>query len=257
MIKERKEVVMKNRLMNVCMLAILLVGILYVHPKDVHAAMADEAENYELQTTFIGHIDGYEGRYYSFTINEKSYVSIHTSCSILSGTNKLTFQIYSGGSGAVVLRRNDIIESYNEATGTYVGGNGRILPSGSYYLFVYSGDDDWNWYTNANFSFEIQAEPLITLSKGKISSLSSPSKKKVKIACEADPKALGYRIQYSKDVRFKTGVKTVYTESNTKTISGLTAGSVYYVKVCPYSVYDDGSYVYGQNSTVKKIKIKK
>lgn len=37
----------------------------------------------------------------------------------------------------------------------------------------------------------------------------------------------------------------------------LAKGKRYYVKVCPYTVYNDGTYVFGQNSYVKQVFIKK
>ena len=64
-------------------------------------------------------------------------------------------------------------------------------------------------------------------------------------------------IQYSTNYKFKKGVKTVYSPTTTYTIKKLAKGKRYYVKVCPYTVYNDGTYVFGQNSYVKQVFIKK
>lgn len=77
------------------------------------------------------------------------------------------------------------------------------------------------------------------------------------VKCASAKNAIGYRIQYSTDYKFKKGVKTVYSAGTTRTIKGLKKGKQYYVKVCPYTVYDDGTKVYGQNSYVKTVVVKK
>ena len=64
-------------------------------------------------------------------------------------------------------------------------------------------------------------------------------------------------IQYSTNYKFKKGVKTVYSPTTTYTIKKLAKGKRYYVKVCPYTVYDDGTRVFGQNSYVKTVVVKK
>ena len=66
-----------------------------------------------------------------------------------------------------------------------------------------------------------------------------------------------YRIQYSTDYRFRKGVKTIYSPTRTKTLTKLAKGKRYYVKVCPFTVYDDGEYVFGMNSYVKAIYVRK
>lgn len=40
-------------------------------------------------------------------------------------------------------------------------------------------------------------------------------------------------------------------------INMLKKGIRYYVKVCPYTIYDDGTKVFGQNSLAKTVVVKK
>lgn len=77
------------------------------------------------------------------------------------------------------------------------------------------------------------------------------------VKCKSTTNAIGYRIQYSQDYKFKKGVKTAYSPTTTYTIKKLAKGKRYYVKVCPYTVYDDGTYVFGRNSYVKQVFVKK
>ena len=231
----------------------LICTLCVAYKSPVYASMADDAENYYLQTTFEGHMEGYEGRYYKFTINNRSYVSLQTTCKV-DGSNKLTFQIYSE-EGKVVLKRKDVIEKYNVTTNTYKGNNGRILDAGTYYLYIKTGDDKTTWYAKADFLFRIQSENIITLSRGSISSIKYNKNGTINIKYNSDPNATGYRIQYSTNEKF-ANVKTIYTSDTLQTISGLKKGKIYFFKVCPYAVYDDGKKVYGNNSKVKSIKIK-
>ena len=102
-----------------------------------------------------------------------------------------------------------------------------------------------------------EAEKQIKLPKGTLKSLKSAKKGHMTVKCASAKNAIGYRIQYSTDYKFKKGVKTVYSATTTKTIKGLKKGKRYYVKVCPYTVYDDGTRVFGQNSYVKTVVVKK
>lgn len=214
----------------------------------VDASMVDEAEDYELETEYSGHIDGsvYSpvSRYYKFTINEKSHVTLNTSTS----SNGLLHSIYDSN-GKIVLNESDLTLDTNSVTGLSTGSQSRILPAGTYILMLHGHDTD--------FTFSIQAEKQIKLPKGTCRSLKSKKKAQMTVTCKVAENAIGYRIQYSTDYRFKKNVKTIYSPTTTKTITELKKGQRYYVKVCPYTVYDDGTYVYGQNSYVKAVTVKK
>lgn len=247
---------MKKRFLALFMAIVLSVGgIIVTDVRSVEASMTDEAESYELETEYKGRIDDYPERYFEFYIYEKSYVSLMTTWKVDSVYNyDCKFAIHSS-SGKEVLKSEDVYNNYNNASGMYTGTAGRILPEGTYYLQVGTGSD--GSCTHANFSFVIQAEKQVKLPKGVILSLNSPGKGKMMVSCRECEDAIGYRIQYSTDYKFKKKVKTIYSAEATEIIKGLTKGTRYYVKVCPYTVYNDGTYVYGQNSQVKSIKVKK
>ena len=108
-----------------------------------------------------------------------------------------------------------------------------------------------------DFNFKITAESLITFPRGSFTSLKSNKSGQVTVGCKAVSNAIGYRIQYSTDYRFRKGVKTVYSPTRVKTLTKLTKGKRYYVRVCPYTVYDDGEHAFGANSYVKSVYVKK
>ncbi|MBQ0079174.1 MAG: PQQ-binding-like beta-propeller repeat protein [Eubacterium sp.] len=83
-------------------------------------------------------------------------------------------------------------------------------------------------------------------------------KKKMTVKWTKDTKATGYRIAYTKDSKFKTGIKYVnITKYSTykKVIKSLTKGKYYYVKVREYKTVS-GMKIYGPYSSAKKVKIK-
>lgn len=218
----------------------------------VEASMASEAQKYTLGETYRGAVnedsDSYTD-YYKFTIKQKSHVSLSAASANYKG--EFWFALFNS-QGKSVLSNSNIKWKKNNATGVYKGSGYRTLEKGTYYLGIH--DEYGCEYT---YSFKIRAEKLITLSKGSFSSLKSNKAGQMTVVCKAAKKALGYRIQYSTDYRFRSGVKTVYATSKTKTIKGLKRGKKYYVKVCPFNVYNDGEYVFGTNSGIKAVTIKK
>lgn len=209
------------------------------------ASMASEAQKYTLGETYRG--TTWYDKYYKFTIPEKSHVSLRVT--IEEGYGE--FVLYdSKGNG--ILYNSNFNWKENGATGIYKGSGYRTLKKGTYYLKVAT-----TLYNGKHYTFKIQAEKLITLPKGSFSSLKSNKAGQMTVVCKAAKKAIGYRIQYSTDYRFRSGVKTVYATSKTKTIKGLKKGKKYYVKVCPFNVYDDGEYAFGANSSIKAVTVKK
>lgn len=109
-----------------------------------------------------------------------------------------------------------------------------------------------------NFTGTITKTFKIIPKKVTLSSVSSPKTKQMKVTWKADKTVTGYEILYSTSSAFKTGKKTVTVSKNTtktKTITGLTKGKTYYVKVRAYKTVS-GKKVYGSYSSVKKIKVK-
>lgn len=245
---------MKKKILNLFMvLALCFCSTVVVDGVAAKAAMIPEdakVENYELGEAYNGTLESdtsysfnYEWRYYEFYISEKSHVTLNVEAS----SENIEFNIL--GNEGVVLANKDIKMKRNANTGAGIGSQYRTLDKGVYYLEIGG--------RNTDFSFTIQAEKQIKLPKGVVSFLKSSKAGQITVSCEENEDAIGYRIQYSTDYKFKRGIKTAYSPEPTKTITGLKKGIRYYVKVCPYTVYDDGVSVYGQNSKVKSIKTKK
>lgn len=234
---------MKNKFKN--LLSIMLVCFccsILVQGNMAQAREMEDAESCELGEKYEGNLSWTE-RYYQFEITEKSHVTLKFSKEV-----EATFAEIYDLNGKMVLSAEDLVYKKNELTGWNNASQYRTLSEGNYYLKVNGVKE---------FNFIIQAEPQIKLPKGSITSLKSKKAGQVSIAYKGSSNALGYRIQYSTDMKFKKGVKTIKTSSTKGTIKGLKKGAKYYVKVCPYSVYDDGVVVYGKNSTVKAVKVKK
>ena len=156
-----------------------------------------------------------ESRYYRIQIMEKSHVTLYAAMD-KEPYYSCDMDIYNAA-GKIVLKNNDISYKQNAVTGLYKGqqsrGNKAVI-----------------------YTFRIEAEKQIKLPKGTLKSLKSAKKGHMTVKCASAKNAIGYRIQYSTDYKFKKGVKTVYSATTTKTIKGLKKGKRYYVKVCPYSI---------------------
>lgn len=97
----------------------------------------------------------------------------------------------------------------------------------------------------------------ITVEKAKIDSLKNSGKGKMKVTVEKVNGAKGYEIVYATNKKLNSDVKTITTTSKTKTLSNLTKGKTYYVKVRAYIVDASGNKIYGKYSGVSKVKITK
>lgn len=242
----KKQITGKAATLLVCFCCIFLFKII-----TVNAAMAEGAEDYELGEIYEGNMEySEEARYFKFNIPEKSHVTLYFRYRGKGAGGSIFNSV-----GKEVLRRNDMEFKTNFFTGYSSGELSRTLSAGTYYLEI-QNHGKWKWQ-EYRFSFWIQAEKQINLAKGSFRSLRSEQKGQMEVKCYAAQNAIGYRIQYSTDYRFKKQVKTVYSPTTAKIIPGLKPGKRYYVKVCPYTVYDDGTHVFGQNSYVKAVVIKK
>jgi hypothetical protein len=94
--------------------------------------------------------------------------------------------------------------------------------------------------------------------KATLSSVTSPKTKNVKVTWKKDTQATGYEVVYATNSKFTSGKKTVTVTKNSttsKTISKLTKGKTYYVKVRSYKTIN-GKKIYGAYSAAKKVKCK-
>lgn len=250
---------MNNKWKNGLLGILLCICCMFIFKSiTVKATISDLAEDYELGTECTGYVKGtyggdseeYGARYFKFSINEKSHVTLYCWYKDMGygGT------IYNS-QGKTVLKVQDLKFKTNQATGWSNANQSKDLSAGIYYLKI---DDNGDWGIQSfDFKFIIQAEKQIKLSKGTIASLKSKKKGEMTVKCKSTTNAIGYRIQYSQDYKFKKGVKTAYSPTTTYTIKKLAKGKRYYVKVSPYTVYNDGTYVFGQNSCVKQVLVKK
>jgi len=92
----------------------------------------------------------------------------------------------------------------------------------------------------------------------KISSVTSPKTRTVKVQWKKDSKGKGYQVQIAKNKEFTSGKKSYIIKKNgttAKTITGLTKGQTYYVRVRAYQTVSGKKY-YGDWSVKKTIKCK-
>ena len=96
----------------------------------------------------------------------------------------------------------------------------------------------------------------VTVSKAKTPTLTNIATRKLKVSYGTTSGVKGYQIQYATNSKF-TGSKTKTTSSRNYTITSLTKGKRYYVRVRGYKTDSTGNKVYGTWSAVKNIKISK
>ena len=240
--REKTKQTMKK--MMAILLALVVSGsTLMWNEIPVCASMADEAIEYTMGETYRGE---YGTAYYCFTLKQKSHICLNMQ--VLYGVTDVT--IY-GANGKKYLVPDNVTYTENATTEVYTGTASRTLGAGTYYLEIRVG------YTyGRKYYFNLQAENPITLSKGVITSLKSKKSGQMTVSCQSVKNAIGYRIQYSTDYRFKKGVKTVYSPTRIKTLTKLGKKKRYYVKVTPYTVYSDGGYAWGGTSYVKSAVVK-
>lgn len=233
----------RKKLMAV-LLAVMTIGSSFIgNWTPVYASMADEAIDYTMGETYRG--CHYGDAYYCFILNRKSHIFLN----VKAYRRGPSFEIY-GTNGKQYMRSDNVSYRENVTTEVQTGKASRTLAAGTYYLRI----DDFYGY---EYYFNLKAEDLITLSKGAISSMKSKKSGQLTVTSKSVKNAIGYKIQYSTDYRFKKGVKTVYSPTRTKTLTKLSKGKRYYVKVTPYTVYSDGVYAWGGTSYVKAAVVKK
>ena len=127
------------------------------------------------------------------------------------------------------------------------------------------------WYTDSKYTKKIttiakNSKKNITVyakwekvvvKKGAVKKVTALSGKKAKVTLQKVSSADGYEIVYSTDKKFKKNVKKETVTGTSKTLSKLSKGKTYYVKVRAYKKDSTGAKVYGSFSGAKKVKISK
>jgi hypothetical protein len=107
-----------------------------------------------------------------------------------------------------------------------------------------------------NYSGTVTKYFNIVPKKQTVTGIRSPKAKQFKVAWKKDTQASGYEIYYSSRSDFKTHkTVTVSKKYTSKTVTGVTSGKKYYVKVRSYKLIG-GKRVYGKYSAAKSVKIK-
>ena len=110
--------------------------------------------------------------------------------------------------------------------------------------------------SNAKRDYTLYAKWMkVKVAKTSITCAKNSKSKQILLKYKKISGAKGYEVSYSTDKKFK---KAVTTKSVTKTsyrISKLKKGKIYYVRVRAYKIDSAGKKVYGNYSSVKKVKI--
>lgn len=128
--------------------------------------------------------------------------------------------------------------------------------------YVFAG-----WYSDSNYKTKVTSFTSgnkvfyakwnkVTVSKAKTPTLTNIATRKLKVSYGTISGVKGYQIQYATNSKF-TGSKTKITSSRSYTLTSLTKGKRYYVRVRGYKTDSTGNKVYGTWSAVKSIKIGK
>ncbi|MCI9004133.1 MAG: hypothetical protein HFH39_02605 [Lachnospiraceae bacterium] len=97
----------------------------------------------------------------------------------------------------------------------------------------------------------------VTVKRAEMVSCRNVKKKKAVIKYKKVAAAKGYEIVYSTDKKFRKGKRAVLTSSVNTTLSQLSKGRKYYIKVRAYKIDSTGRKVYGLYSSVKQVRVKK
>ena len=113
--------------------------------------------------------------------------------------------------------------------------------------------------TNYNAAKDVKITITVKPKNVTLSSVKSKVKAQLTVSWKKDSMVSGYQVVYSTDKNFKNA-KTVNVKSAktvSKTISKLTKGKKYYVRVRAYKTIDKKTTIYGDYSSVKNVSIKK
>ncbi|BCN30619.1 metallophosphoesterase [Anaeromicropila herbilytica] len=134
-----------------------------------------------------------------------------------------------------------------------VNKEGNIIIKGCGKAVITMNTDETNNYTSASKTITLRVKPQ----KAILSDITMRNEETIHIAWNKDNNVSGYEITYATNNDFSKGKKTIdVKESKTasKSISNLTKGKTYFVKIRSYKIVD-GKKLYGKYSDVKKIKL--
>ena len=139
--------------------------------------------------------------------------------------------------------------------------NGKTLKSGTDYTVSYKNNKAVGTATvtitgKGAYTGTAKATFKINPKKTTLKKLTSPKTKKLKVTYSKVSGITGYQVTYSTSGKFtKKTTKSVNASGTSKTISKLTKGKTYYVKVRTYKTVNGKKY-YSGYSKVKKVKVK-
>ena len=172
---------------------------------------------------------------------------------------KVTWEKASGASGYYIYRKTGsgdkekikTITSGSTVTYTDTAANTNGTKY-TYYVYAYKtvGDTKYKSYTSSG-------AVKYYVSKLTISSITSSTAGKLTVKWGKNSKATGYQIYYSTSSSFDSYKSVTISDPATvsKTISSLTSGKTYYVKVRAYKTVSSTKY-YSPWSSVKSVKVK-
>lgn len=249
----RKVYIHLKKIINVVLVIVLISSCITVNTRKSFASMVDEAEVYYMGETVEGSLGRTEGQnYYKINIEERTRLNFTIKWFIEGLTSSGSeVRLYNSRGNCVIddatFRR---IDNYNVVYGCHELSYAKNLEKGVYYIKFEVGCSG-----PVNYSFRIDDEEIVTLSKGKISSIKA-GKKKLTIKCSKVRNADGYIVKYSINENLKLA-KTKKSSSANITLKKLKKKQKYYIKVRPYYIYEDGTYVYGKWSKTKSRRTKR
>lgn len=115
----------------------------------------------------------------------------------------------------------------------------------------------WNFSNKVTKNMTLYAKwKKVTVGKASIKKLSNVSGGKIKVTIKKASGAKGYQIRYATTAKMKS-YKNTTTTSSTKTLTKLTKGKKYYIKIRAYKLDSKKGKVYGAWSKVKSVTVRK
>ena len=200
---------------------------------------------------------------YKNNINKRTATVIITGKGNYSGTKSTTFTIKALALSKVTVTGLPKAKYYTakaiKPALTLKYGT-KTLKAGTDYTIAYKNNKAIGKATitlkgKGNFSGTVTLNFKIIPKKTTLKTATSPKTKQLKVTYSKVANITGYQIVYSTSSDFSKNKKSVNTKATSKTISSLTKGKTYYVKVRTCKTVSGTKY-YSGYSAVKKVKIK-